>query len=425
MTDAGARAPAAPEAPIRIGSREELVYLLSQASELEHGLMCEYLFAMFSLKRAPDEGLSPEQLELAGRWDRTIAHVATQEMLHVALVSNLLTAVGAAPHLEHPNFPQQARYYPPGVQLALLPFGERALRHFLYLERPEGMLLQDAEGFEVRDLAVPVTDGTEVVPVAQSYATVGHLYRGIQAGLEALAGRLGERRLFVGPPEAQATGATFRWPELVAVTDVASATVAIETIVEQGEGARGDWRHAHYGLFTQMLAEYREQRAADPDFEPARPVVPAFTRPPADVADPVLVSDKRTAQVADLFNGCYEVLLQLLVRFFTHTEETAEQLGLLADAAVWAMFGAIKPLGYLLTSLPVGVRLPGRTAGPTFEYFRTAYFLPHRRAAWTILHERLTDLAGSAAALAERTELATVAANLGRIAGMLARGLDA
>jgi len=33
-------------------------------------------------------------------------------------------------------------------------------------------------------------------------------------------------------------------PELVAVTDLASACTTIETIVEQGEGARGDWREA-------------------------------------------------------------------------------------------------------------------------------------------------------------------------------------
>ncbi len=126
------------EAPIRAQSPEELVYLLSQASELEHGLMCEYLFAMFSLKRQAKEGPSADQLEAAGRWDRMISRVAAQEMLHLALVSNLLTAVGAVPHFERPNFPQQAKYYPPGVQLALVPFGERALRHFLYLERPEG-----------------------------------------------------------------------------------------------------------------------------------------------------------------------------------------------------------------------------------------------------------------------------------------------
>jgi len=31
--------------------------------------------------------------------------------------------------------------------LDLLPFGEQALQHFLYLERPEGMERQDARGF--------------------------------------------------------------------------------------------------------------------------------------------------------------------------------------------------------------------------------------------------------------------------------------
>ena len=67
-------------------------------------------------------------------------------MLHLALVHNLLSAIGAAPHLARPNLPQPASHYPAGVQLALLPFGEQALRHFMFLERPEGMDLHDAEG---------------------------------------------------------------------------------------------------------------------------------------------------------------------------------------------------------------------------------------------------------------------------------------
>ena len=37
------------EPPLRVESREELVYLLGEACELEHGLMCEYLYAQFSL----------------------------------------------------------------------------------------------------------------------------------------------------------------------------------------------------------------------------------------------------------------------------------------------------------------------------------------------------------------------------------------
>ena len=50
----------------KISDREELIHFLSEASELEHGLCCCYLFAAFSLKRTADEGLTEsEQLALA------------------------------------------------------------------------------------------------------------------------------------------------------------------------------------------------------------------------------------------------------------------------------------------------------------------------------------------------------------------------
>jgi hypothetical protein len=42
---------AAPEAPFVIEHREALIYMLCEAAELEHGIMCQYLFAAFSLKR--------------------------------------------------------------------------------------------------------------------------------------------------------------------------------------------------------------------------------------------------------------------------------------------------------------------------------------------------------------------------------------
>jgi hypothetical protein len=152
----------------------------------------------------------------------------------------------------------------------------------------------------------------------------------------------------------------------------------------------------------------------------------AYVRPPADVADPVLISDPATARIADLFNATYEVLLQLLLRFFVHSDETAEELTMLADAAQNAMFGVLKPIGYLLTSLPVGPGEPGKAAGPTFDYYRTAYLLPHRHAAWVVLHERLTGLAEACAAVAEETgheALATAEGNLRSLAGLLAPGI--
>jgi len=383
------------EPSIVIEGREELIFMLSEAATLEHMIMCEYLFATFSLKRKVSEGVTAEQLAAIKRWERTVSLVARQEMLHLALVTNLLTALGSSPFLTHPNFPQRSKYYPPGVQLALLPFVQDALQHFLYLERPEGMDLMDAPEFEV--LAIPepgiTLDDDQIVPQAQDYATVGHLYRGIEQGFRYLVEKYGEQRVFIGPPRAQATRQYFVWPELIAVTDLASASKAIETVIEQGEGARGDWREAHYGRFLQVMQEYRELKQQDPGFEPARPVVAAFVRPPADASEVPLITNPLTAGVSELFNGSYEVLLQMLMRYFMHTKETEDELRSLSSTAVDMMFTVIRPLGQLLTTLPVGPNLPGKMAGATFEIYRTGYTLPHHQAAWSVFHERLSELA--------------------------------
>ncbi len=229
---------APPEPPIVVEHREQLIFLLREAAELEHAIMCEYLFAAFTLKQRTDEGVTAEQLAAIDRWRTVILKVATQEMLHLALVQNLLTAVGAAPYLSRPDLPSPARHFPPGVRIALIPFGERALRHFLFIERPEGMALEDPEAVAALTRAKPVMDEDVIVPQPQSFATVGHLYRAIDIGFAWLVGKLGAAGLFIGPPSAQATREAFGWPELVPVTDLTSAHRAIDTVVEQGEGPR-------------------------------------------------------------------------------------------------------------------------------------------------------------------------------------------
>ncbi len=168
---------APPEAPFVIEHREALIYMLCEAAELEHGIMCQYLYAAFSLKQDEDEGLTAEEAAAAKRWRKKISHVATQEMLHLSLVQNLLSAIGGAPHMSRPNFPHPASHYPAGVHLALIPFGDQALRHFMFLERPEGMAIHDAEGMAAFGRALPAMQKGEIVPRAQDFATVGHLYR--------------------------------------------------------------------------------------------------------------------------------------------------------------------------------------------------------------------------------------------------------
>jgi Ferritin-like len=277
------------EPALKVDTREELVYLLGQACEIEHGLMCEYLYAQFSLKRATDEGLTAGQLVRVRAWEAAMISVIKQEMPHLALATNILTAIGAAPHFERPNFPILSHWYPPRVQIALVPFGERALRHFIYLERPEGMALDDAAGFAADQHAQPLTvEDAGLVAVPEEWQTVGHLYRGIEAGLASLCARYGEDAVFIGPTRAQADTDIFEWPELTAVTDLASARPAIETIVE---------------------------------------------RLPPDVEAGTVIEDRTTAQVADLANGLYEVVLQVLSRYYIHHGESQAEFDSLAGTA--------------------------------------------------------------------------------------------
>src|SRR5690348_5576667 len=141
--------------------------------------------------------MTAEQADAVARWQVTLTGIAIVVMMHLALVMNVMSAVGAGPSLARPNFPRHSDFLPPGVEFALLPFGGDALTHFLYLERPEGMERVDAAEFVP---AAPPPDpvaGPEVMPRVQGFLTAGDLYRGIERGLSDLAARLGEPVLAV------------------------------------------------------------------------------------------------------------------------------------------------------------------------------------------------------------------------------------
>ena len=401
---------------IKIDTREDLAFVLSEASTLEHMIMCEYLFAAFSLKKAESEGLSSGELEKVRRWEGVIDTVAVQEMTHLALVNNMLTSIGSSPYFLHPSFPQPSRYFSPNIRLALVPFGEQALRHFLYLERPEGMSIEGVPGFEVLgDLNPPELKGG-IVPEQQYFTTVGNLYRGIERGFGDLVSRLGEDGVFIGGKHTQATEERFGLPSLFGVKDLESARRAVEGIVEMGEGARGDWTHAHFGMFLGIFKEFIETRAMNPDFRPTRPAVAAYSRPPVGIENATIIKDAFTSRVADLFNAAYGLAVQVLSRYYVHENDKPEELQALADSAVGMMSRIIEPLGATLTTLPVGPHLPGLTAGPSFELQNREYMLPQREQAFMVLQERVVELAAHASKLEKDSPSKQVAARLGEVA---------
>src|SRR4029079_10706254 len=269
------------EPKIRIETREELIYLLAEAAAVEHCLMCSYLFAAWSLKRGESDGLTAEQTVSVERWKKVITSVAIEEMAHLTMANNLLVSIGAGPHLSRPNFPVPPTYFPTGIVVELARFSPSVLDHFIFLERPEGKELHVAAEFVHKlDYHRTLPKG-RLMPSSQDYTTQGHLYRGIRHGLEVLTHHIGEKELFCGDVGAQIGPADASLPGLSLITDLKSAEAALQTIIEQGEGAPEHSENSHYARFMTVRHEYDAFVAADPAFDPAFPVAhnPVMRRP--------------------------------------------------------------------------------------------------------------------------------------------------
>jgi CDGSH-type Zn-finger protein/uncharacterized Fe-S cluster protein YjdI len=408
------------EPQIIVQSREQLISLLTEAAEIEHGLMCCYLYAAFSLKTSDDSGLNAEQLAATRAWRTVILQVAVDEMLHLALVANLMEAVGATPHFGRSNFPVSAGFHPAGVVMQLAPFCRETMDHFVYLERPEGSDLTDGAGFEAQAQYSRGTRAEILVPSAQDYLTVGHLYRAIEEGFTALADRLGEANLFIGDPSAQVGSEIATFAGMVKVVDLASAVAAIEEIVTQGEGAPGHSEDSHYAKFCAIRDRHATMCAADPGFAPAWPCArnPVMRKPPI-AEGRVHVAVAETARVLDIGNAAYGLMLRCLMGAFGQKQATDVQRRLLYGTAMELMH-AVVPVAEQLARMPATVGQAEPTAGLTFTLPRSIAPVRETHALLRIVAERAVELARGAAALAHvSVRVARSAAEFERIARRL------
>ena len=280
---------------------EQLRRLLMRAGQLEHLLLCSYLFTGYSLKQDPSEGgIQPgEQLMATAAWKGMVIGVAVQEMLHLALASNLLAAVGGKPNfsrqaldpdhaggpnatLEFPLSPAEMTAtfgYPSnrGVWLGLWPFADAdrkatAIEGFVWFEsysedpdqRFPGPAWANSQHSESNAL---MNSGYLLGLEDMEISTLVEIYKAIAAGFVHLNETLGHDALFCGNLQLQVTEqemtGLFNFPPatvdrgdeplpaplLVRVHDVQTALMAINTIIVQGEGDTQAWEE-----FVQQLA---------------------------------------------------------------------------------------------------------------------------------------------------------------------------
>jgi CDGSH-type Zn-finger protein/uncharacterized Fe-S cluster protein YjdI len=400
---------------IVIQDREELIYLLCEAAEFEHTVMCSYLYAQWTLKRGLEEGVTPSELAAIERWRRSLAQVALEEMLHLSLVNNLLAALGVAAHLWRPAFPVRPGHFPADVLMSLAPFGEATLDHFMYIERPEELQIADGAGFghalHYRRIARP----DMLAPSPQDYASQGHLYHGILQGLVRLSEQLGEERVFVGHDQAQVSVEEFGLPGLFRITDLASAHRAVEEIVLQGEGAPAHRDDSHFARFKAIRSELAELRAARPEFQPARPVVSNPMLGDTGITrDRVRVVEPLAGQVIDLGNSIYVLMIRTLSQVFAPSPLPRDLRAALATSTN-VLMSAMGRVANVATRLPIDAARAGSTAAPNFELPGSAGALVQSCAA-RILGERSSELGAAARRLSHFVPLTDVADDLDLLA---------
>lgn len=370
-------------------SREQLLYWLHEASEIEHHLMCCYLYAAFSLKRTDPRWTDAQRSAVQG-WRRSILSVVYEEMTHLALVGNLANALGAAPHMGRPPFPVDAGPYPAGFVIRLAPFCPATIEHFKYLERPSNESLADAAGFLPQKQYRRAVPEGRLSPGPRDYDTVGELYEVLASSLRTCVAAQGEAAVFIGNPALQVDASLAPLPGMAAVTGLESALRAIQTIVTQGEGAGSEQADSHFSRFTGMGDELAALLAADPQFEPAWPAAtnPVMNAPIHSSSERVHVSEPRVARWLDIGNALYTTSLRCLLQGFSVADRHAKATWL---SASFALMRAVVPVGEGLAARPAGADAALPHAGLTFTPLRTLVGLPLHGAA-ALVAERLGQL---------------------------------
>jgi len=315
-----------------IESVESLRSHIELAIRVELSTIPPYLFAMYSIE---DPGSEAAIL---------IRSIVAEEMLHAALATNLLLAVGGVPSFGDrsyvPTYPMDLPHHRPPLVLELAPCSLETIRDvFMRIEQPE---LHGAP------------------PEPDEYESLGQFYHALEIGLDEMSEQLD---LFENPQtELQMANPSYYRPVtfdvedsggLLLIHDLVTAIDAIEIIIHQGEGLSDDrWADpAHQELthFNKLLQIYEGQ-------SPLGDVVPV-RRNPTTASFP-----EEIGVVSDLFNALYRGVYLILGQIFSGGPEQHRSVGLL-----YVVMGDL--MSRSARFLVQQELDDGSHAAPTFEYY--------------------------------------------------------
>jgi hypothetical protein len=280
-------------------AEDDLAHLrvaLDGAVTLEFATLPPYLSAIWTFKN----DLHPVA--------KSLRNILQEEMLHMALVCNMLVAIGGQPRI-NTNAPLYPGKLPlnvhPELTVPLMGFSPDVLKVFLEIERPKH------PGHHVALAAAKNIADDDPDPGGD--LTIGEMYEHTLHAFQRLKPALSADHQITGP---------LAWMVVKNLDDVARA---IHLIMRQGEGSEGPVDTgpddlAHYYRFAEMVERKKLELDAATgqfsfrtpiDLDYARDVWPLAAVPAGGYTDAV-VSDPEVRRLLRGFNLTYSKLLDLL-----------------------------------------------------------------------------------------------------------------
>lgn len=378
----------------KLTPRDEAVFLLHTAAEIEHCLLVQYLYAGYTAAK-------PE-------WRFPIINIAVQEMAHLVSMQSLLHFVGGPLNFDRQDFPFRTEFYP--FQFKLEPLSLDSLAKYVVAEMPD--IEPDAELQKIINRATVANQSMELNRVGALFEYVDDVMSQLKPEdvhpstadthqAEPASWRSGitlsDFFTCAGPTAApRPVGADLGGPRVVAkVHNVCEARSLLKAIAVQGEGG-ADTPTSHYGIFLNI---YRQVLASG---EPAGILAPGNPNAAIEAHSDMdmeagRITDAESRRWAELCDLRYRMLLTYMMHALhldhtTHREQRQALVGLTFMAMLSQGLRGI--IEHLLTlpqhDPPQSIGGMERKAGPPFSLPYTLQIPSIERDRWR-LHLDLID----------------------------------
>lgn len=368
--------------------RDEAVFLLTAAAEIEHALMVQYLFAAYSINVQANPS--------AGDLQQRLLQIAREEMGHLMTVQNLLHLLGGPLNFNREQAPYTDEIYP--FRFKLEPLTLDSLAKYVMAESPADWEAEEKN--EIQRRALSSNDDVPVNHVGPIFASLLALFKDKLADEDFRPESIG----FQGSSDHWGHGddnlliRTFGGADMTAVRQ--AACTAINEIAQQGEGQE-DMEHSHFSRFLTGFRDFKNLSAGGIQLtwplaeNPNTTAGPQVQLQPSQTIELLMeaqesrgrITDARAGNWARLFNLRYRMLLAGLSHFLRLDQPLATPSGALTPRGLLLnrTFNAMFRLGAIagkLVQMPKDDPPNTLHAGPPFELPYTLNLPQPETARW-------------------------------------------